>query len=602
MDIMAPTAFENATNNVVGAQDRRRMWWKEASVYQIYPASFCDSNGDGVGDIPGIITKLDYLKALGADVLWLCPVYKSPQVDMGYDISDYRAIHPSYGSLTDVENLINGLHERGMKLVMDLVVNHTSDQHAWFQESRTFLDSKKRDWYIWRKPVFDEHGNRHPPNNWASIFGGSAWTYDAGTEEYYLHLFCKEQPDLNWENPMVVKEVHDIMRFWLNKGVDGFRMDVINLISKATGLPDAPITVPGQEFQPAHHYYANGPRLHEFLRELREILDHHDAFAIGEMPWAKDERDVVNSVAADRKELNMIFQFDIVDMDNGPEGKFSARPWSIHTLKRIVERWQTCMYENNGWNALFLENHDQSRSVSRFTPHKSSNRKSAAKMLATFIGLQSGTLFVYQGQELGMSNLPRTWPIEEYKDVETQNFYLLALEKMAGDEVGLGLFLDEVRLKARDHARSPVQWNSQDHGGFSTSIPWMRVNDDYAQCNAEQQLADPTSIFNHWRHLLKLRRQHLDVFIYGQFEMVDREHPAVFCYKRVGRTASATVVANFTEDEQAWSLPRETENSLRNGTTLIANYETPRDIRRHTLSLRPFEAFVVLEQESSYCL
>ncbi|KAL7940376.1 glycoside hydrolase family 13 protein [Trichoderma barbatum] len=564
---MTLTAFETTTNNVTGAQDGRRAWWKEVSVYQIYPASFCDFNGDGFGDIPGIVTKLDYLKALGVDVLWLCPVFKSPQVDMGYDISDYHAIHPPYGSLEDVKNLITGLHERGMKLIMDLVVNHTSDQHMWFQESSSSLNNSKRDYYIWRKPVFDEQGNRHPPNNWASIFGGSAWTYDEENGEYYLRLFCKEQPGLNWENPMVVQEVHDIMKFWLNKGVDGFRMDVINLISKTPGLPDAPVTVPDQEFQPAHHYYTNGPRLHELLRGLREVL----------MPWAKNEEDAINSVAADRRELNMIFQFDIVDMDNGPEGKFSPRPWSLHVLKSIVEKWQTCMYENNGWNALFLENHDQSRSVSRFTQHNSSNRKFAAKMLATFIGLQSGTLFVYQGEELGMSNLPRTWPIEEYKDVETQNFYQLF--------VGLGLFLEEVRLKARDHARSPIQWNSEDHGGFSTSVPWMRVNDDYAQCNAEQQLADPTSIF-----------------IYGQFEMVDREHPAVFCYKRIGRTASATVVVNFTEVEQAWSLPRETEASLKNGTTIVANYETPRNLRRHTLSLRPFEAFVVLRQGSSHRL
>ncbi|KAH7113107.1 glycoside hydrolase family 13 protein [Dactylonectria estremocensis] len=599
---MSPPTSDNFNKGSAGTQDARRVWWKEASVYQIYPASFCDSNGDGIGDIPGIITKLDYLKHLGVDVLWLCPVYESPQVDMGYDIADYRSIHRPYGTLKDVENLITGLHERGMKLVMDLVVNHTSDQHAWFQESMSSLNSSKRDWYIWKKPLFDAQGNRHPPNNWESIFGGSAWAYDEVTGEYFLHLFCKEQPDLNWENPIVVEEVHDVMRFWLNKGVDGFRMDVINLISKTPGFPDAPTTVPGQEFQPAHHYYANGPRLHEFLRGLRQILDQYDAFAVGEMPWAEDEGDVINSVAADRKELNMIFQFDIVSMDNGPGGKFSPKPWSPRTLKDIVEKWQTCMYENNGWNALFLENHDQSRSVSRFTPHHSLNWKFAAKMLATFIGLQSGTLFVYQGQELGMSNLPREWPIEEYKDVETQNFYELAQERLAGDEVSLELFLDEVRLKARDHARSPVQWNSEQYGGFSTGVPWMRVNEDYVQRNAEQQLADPTSVFSHWRHVLELRRQYREIFIYSGFKMVDREHPAVLCYQRVGRTASATIVANLTEGEQEWSLPQATEDSLKNGTTVLANYGTRKELRGHILLLRPFESFVLLEQGSSYHL
>ncbi|KAH6970219.1 glycoside hydrolase family 13 protein [Fusarium avenaceum] len=599
---MALMASGNVSKDLSIPQDAQRAWWKEASVYQIYPASFCDSNGDGIGDIPGIITKLDYLKALGTDVLWLCPVYKSPQVDMGYDISDYRTIHPPYGTLKDVENLIAGLHQRGMKLVMDLVVNHTSDQHAWFQESRSSRGSSKRDWYIWRKPVFDERGNRHPPNNWASIFGGSAWAYDEATEEYYLRLFCKEQPDLNWENPAVVREVHDIMKFWLAKGVDGFRMDVINLISKTPGLPDAAVTVPDQEFQPAHLYYANGPRLHEFLRGFREILDDYDAFAVGEMPWAKNEGDVIDSVAFERKELNMIFQFDIVDMDNGPEGKFSPKQWSLHTLKGIVEKWQTCMYEHNGWNALFLENHDQSRSVSRFTPHSSSNRKLAAKMLATFIGFQSGTLFVYQGQELGMSNLPRDWPIEEYKDVETQNFYQLAREKLAGDEVGLESFLDEVRLKARDHARSPVQWNSKEYGGFSTGVPWMRVNDDYAQCNAEHQFADPSSVFSYWRHVIELRRQYYGVFIYGRFEMVDREHPAILCYNRIGKTACATIVTNFTENEQEWSPPQATIDSLKNGTTILANYETRGEPPGRVLTLRPFESFIVLEQESGYRL
>ncbi|VUC29012.1 unnamed protein product [Clonostachys rosea] len=594
MDFSTPAVpAASSKDDVHGAQ---RVWWKEATIYQIYPASFCDSNGDGTGDLAGVITKLDYLQALGIDVVWLCPVYESPQIDMGYDISDYRAIHSTYGTLEDVENLIDGLHKRGMKLVMDLVVNHTSSEHAWFKESRSRSGSK-RDWYIWRKPIVDEQGNRRPPNNWASIFGGSAWSYDEESEEYYLRLFCKEQPDLNWENPAVVGEVHDIMRFWLEKGVDGFRMDVINLISKTPGLPDAPVTVPGEAFQPAHMYYANGPRLHEFLRGLRAILDQYDAFAVGEMPWAKSEADVVSTVASDRKELNMIFQFDIVDMDNGPEGKFSQGHWSLHTLKEIVNKWQRCMYENGGWNALFLENHDQSRSVSRFTPHKSEHRTFAAKMLANFIGFQCGTLFIYQGQELGMSNLPDTWPIGDYKDVETQSFYQLALAKFAGDEVGMGLFMDEVRLKARDHARSPVQWNAETHGGFSKGKPWMRVNDDYSEWNAELQVADPLSILSHWRRVLELRKKHFDALIYGQFEMIDRDHPAVFCYRRVGKMTSATIVANFSDCDQQWLVPEDVLDSLKDGQTVSANYESPNRLRDGALYLRPYESLVMLKPE-----
>ncbi|KAI5456064.1 glycoside hydrolase family 13 protein [Mariannaea sp. PMI_226] len=577
-------------------------WWKEASVYQIYPASFCDSNGDGLGDIPGIITKLDYLKLLGVDVVWLCPVYKSPQVDMGYDIEDYRSIHSPYGSIKDVENLISGLHKRGMKLIMDLVVNHTSDQHEWFLESRKSVTSEKRNWYIWRKPVIDEHGNRHPPNNWASIFGGSAWTYDELTKEYYLRLFAQEQPDLNWENPEVVREVHDIMKFWLDKGADGFRMDVINLISKTPGLPDAPISIPGEQFQPGHQFYANGPRLHEFLRGLREILDEYNAFAVGEMPWAKSDTDVIKCVAADRKELNMIFQFDIVDMDNGPEGKFSPRSWTLHTLKDIVDKWQTRMRDGNGWNALFLENHDQSRSVSRFTPHSPGNRSLAAKMLATFIGLQSGTIFVYQGQELGMANLPQNWPISEYKDLETQNFYKMAAEQARRDGTGLESFLKEVHLKARDHSRSPIQWNAKAHGGFTTGVPWMRVNDDYVKWNAENQISDPTSVFSYWRGVLELRRKYRSILIYGRFDMVHHDHPAVFCYRRLSETSAATIVTNFNDSHQELLLSPQLMLSLKCGIAVLTNYGTSYKILGQTLYLRPFEAFVVIEQRNGHHL
>ncbi|SPQ18476.1 1478d661-a025-4ccd-8bc5-a3f9bd957fc4 [Thermothielavioides terrestris] len=578
----------------------QRAWWKEAAVYQIYPASFCDLNGDGIGDIPGILSKLDYLESLGVDVVWLCPVYESPQVDMGYDISDYRAIHAPYGTVQDVDQLIAALHKRGMKLVMDLVVNHTSDQHAWFKESRSSLDNPKRDWYIWRKPRWDAEGNRQPPNNWASVFGGSAWSFDEETGEYYLHLFCKEQPDLNWENPEVAQAVHDVMTFWLDKGVDGFRMDVINFISKTPGLPDAPVTIPDQQFQPAELHYADGPRLHEFLRGLRGILDKYNAFAVGEMPGVKEEAEVLKSVAEDRKELNMIFQFDIICLDNGRNNKFFPKEWSLPKLKAIVHKWQTCMFDNGGWNALFLENHDQSRSVSRFTPHRPENRNAAAKMLATFMGLQAGTLFVYQGQELGMANLPKDWGIDEYKDVETQNLYRLALEQHRGDPDGAEKVMEQVRLKARDHGRSPMQWNTQKHGGFTTGTPWMRVNEDYLHCNAEQQQRDPSSVFAYWQRLLWLRKQHADIFVYGSFELLAADDPAVVCYRRVHASAgAATVVLNFTDGEYAWEAPPGVVKAWEGARRILANYAEPGEIRKHSAAvvcLRPFEAVVLLEE------
>ncbi|QUC20487.1 uncharacterized protein UV8b_04728 [Ustilaginoidea virens] len=577
----------------------KQFWWKEASVYQIYPASFCDSNGDGVGDLPGIISKLDYLSNLGVDVVWLCPVYKSPQVDMGYDIADYRSIHPPYGTMQHVDALIRGLHDRQMKLVMDLVVNHTSDQHAWFQESRSSPQSDKRNWYIWRKPVIDGNGNRHPPNNWASVFGGSAWAFDEPSGEYYLHLFCPEQPDLNWENPSVVQEVHRVMEFWLDKGVDGFRMDVINFISKTSGLPDAAVTRPGQAFQPAEKLYANGPHLHEYLRGLRRVLDRYDAFAVGEMPCVDDEKEVLKAVAGPRNELNMIFQFELVDIDTGPAGKFSHQDWTLQTFKGIVEKWQACMYENDGWNALFLENHDQSRSVSRFTPHTPPHRKAAAKMLASVIGLQAGTLFVYQGQELGMANLPASWPIEEYKDVETQNFYRLAVEQSTTDEQ-LEAFLREVRLKARDHGRSPVQWSAEKHGGFTTGTPWMRVSDDYTDCNAAQQETDPSSVLAYWRRVIRARRQHTNVVVYGDFCLLDREHPAVFSYQRRGAGGTMTVVANFGESQQTWELPEGCPRSWTGDQVLLANYPVSASggsPAAGRLSLRPFEVLVILQED-----
>ncbi|QGI87407.1 hypothetical protein CEK25_002363 [Fusarium fujikuroi] len=490
------SVMPSATQDISGPVSEA--WWKEASVYQIYPSSFKDSNGDGIGDIPGVIEKLDYFKNLGVDIVWLCPVYPSPQVDMGYDVADYCDIDPQYGTMADVERLIEGLHSRDLKLLMDLVVNHTSDKHKWFQESKSSKDSPYRDWYIWRKPRYDENGERQPPNNWLSYFGGtysqtgtsfpvvnmrfstgSAWEYDSASDEYYLHLFAKEQPDLNWEHAPVREAVHDIIRFWLGKGVDGFRMDVINFISKQDGLPDATVKIPGAKYQWGDEHYACGPRLHEYLQDIGKILKEYNAFSVGEMPAVQDPKEVIKSVGESRGELNMIFNFEIVDMDHGDGGKFSPRKWEMQDLKRIVNKWQTFMYKNKGWNALYLENHDQARTVSRWASDKPAYRALSAKMLSTFLCFQSGTVFVYQGQELGMANMPADWEMTEHRDLETLNHWEELKQTPGSDAAVLDIARKEYQLKSRDHARTPVQWDSSTNAGFSTATPWIRVNDDY---------------------------------------------------------------------------------------------------------------------------
>ncbi|KAG7139329.1 Alpha-glucosidase like protein [Verticillium longisporum] len=585
------------TTNQSLSSESQRLWWKEATIYQIYPASFRDSNGDGLGDIPGVIEKLDYLQSLGVDAVWLCPIFASPQVDMGYDISDYRAIHPPYGTVEDVEKLIAGLHDRNMKLILDLVVNHSSDQHEWFQKSKSSVDSPWRDWYIWRKPRYDAAGNRQPPNNWAAAFGGSAWSYDETTDEYYLHLFAPQQPDLNWDNPSVVSEVHEIMDFWLKKGADGFRMDVINFISKEPGLPDAPVTRPEQPYQDATALFCNGPRLHEHLRGLRTLLDKYNAFSVGEMPGVKDDDQVGKIVASDRKELHTIFQFDIVDMDIGSGGKFSRHDWTLPDFKAIINRWQTFARRVGGWNAMFLENHDQARSVFRFTRHRPEHRELAAKMLATLLCTLGGTLFVYQGQELGMGSLPKTWGIEEYKDIETQNAYREAIERLAGDEKGIQELWTEIHLKARDHARSPVQWTASDNAGFSTGTPWMRVNDDYTRWNAKVEESNANSVLHHWRAGLKIRKQHRDLLVYGAFEMHDPENLSVLSYTRTADKGGdqALVVLNFTDEPCNWTVPAEKRSLLVEENVILSTYGTRGSSgfslgSDGQLALRPFEA------------
>ncbi|KAH7303897.1 family 13 glycoside hydrolase [Stachybotrys elegans] len=530
-----------------------RKWWKEAVVYQIYPASFLDSNGDGLGDLPGIISKLDYIKSLGVTAIWMSPIYKSPQHDMGYDVSDYRDIHQPYGSLSDVEHLIQGCHERGIKLLLDLVVNHTSHEHAWFKESCQSRSSPKRDWYFWRDPKIDANGVRRPPNNWASIFGGSAWTWHEETGQYYLSLFLPSQPDLNWTNEDMRKATYADMEFWLDKGVDGFRIDSMNLMSKHPDLPDAPATNPDTEFQSGAMYFASGPRMHEYIREMREkVFDKYDCMTVGELGFTKDEKSVSEYVAEDRHELNMLFTGDIVDMDFGPNHKYEHCDFKLSTLKEITSLWQNSMPKFNGWNTVYMDNHDSGRSISRYASDLPQYREQAAKMLAMYLGTLSGTLFMLQGQEIGMANVPESWGFEDYVDVEGKNYYNSVLEKR-GPGADMSDVLREMRLKARDNGRLPMQWNADKNSGFSTSpTPWMRVNDDYKQWNVAAQEGDDGSVLAFWREMLALRQREKDVFVYGRFAMLEeyKDSEDVFVYTMTsydGKTA--LVLLNFSDAE-----------------------------------------------------
>ncbi|TQB75854.1 hypothetical protein MPDQ_001455 [Monascus purpureus] len=571
-------------------------WWKESTVYQIYPSSFKDSNGDGIGDIPGIISELDYLQKLGVDLVWLSPILQSPQVDMGYDVSDYYAIHPPYGTMEDVDNLIKGLNARGMKYIMDLVVNHTSDQ------SRSSKENPYRDWYIWKPPRYDEHGNRQPPNNWIAAFEGSAWEYDEATDEYYLHLFAVEQPDLNWENPKVRAAVHDIMRYWLDKGVSGFRMDVINMISKDQSFPDAPITNPNSPWQHGAQFYCNGPRIHEFLQDLGKILKEYDAFSVGEMPNVYDPAEIVKCVGFDRGELAMAFQFEIMDLDQPAPTKFLPKKWEMSALKEVVSRWQTFMYENDGWNALYLENHDQGRSICRFASPKPEFRAYSAKMLATFLGLQSGTPFVYQGQELGLANVPDSWGIDKFRDLETLNYWKdEILQHHAQDTEYQEMTMKEIRLKSRDNGRLPMQWNKEKFAGFTTGTePWIGVNEDYEEWNAAAQVGNPDSVFEYWAQILRLRKKYKNLFAYGSYKLIDEPNQDLFAYLRAYGDQTALILTNFTEKEVGWTVPSEVVPILKGGTLLVENRNHDRSISSDgTITVQPLEAFAVLLNKSS---
>jgi len=558
----------------------KKTWWKESVVYQIYPRSFADSNGDGIGDLRGIISKLDYLKDLGVNVVWLSPVYRSPNDDNGYDISDYRDIMPEFGALADWEELLTEMHRRGIKLVMDLVVNHTSDEHPWFIEARKSRDNPYRDYYIWR-PARDGR----EPNNWQSFFSGSAWQYDAPTGEYYLHLFSRKQPDLNWENPRVRAEIYDMMHWWLKKGVDGFRMDVINMISKAPGLPDAPVTS-GERYQFGGRYFVNGPRLLEYLDEMkRTVLSHYDVLTVGETPLVSTAHaiDITNEETG---HLNMLFQFEHMDLDAEPgaaSSRASIRPWRLLDLKQVMTRWQKDL-EGHGWNSLYLSNHDQPRAVSRFG-NDGRYRVESAKLLATFLHTLQGTPYVYQGEEIGMTNVAFE-SIEDYRDIETCNMYREYVEERGYDPQAV---LVTIHAKSRDNARTPVQWDAGAQAGFTSGTPWIKVNPNYRTINVAQALADPDSILHYYRRLIQLRKEN-PIIVYGRYDLIVDADEQVYAYTRTLPDDRLLVILNFSADTPVFALPGDIGFSAHD--LLIANYpvEPSDDIR--LLTLRPYEARV----------
>ncbi|KAF2268012.1 alpha-glucosidase-like protein maltase [Lojkania enalia] len=571
----------------------KRTWWKEATFYQIYPASFKDSNGDGLGDLPGILSKIPYLASLGIDVVWICPMFNSPQKDMGYDISDYEAVYPPYGTVEDVEKLIKACHQNGMKIILDLVVNHTSDQHRWFKESRSSKDSPKRDWYIWRPARYNEQGDRMPPTNYRSYFAGGTWTWDAHTQEYYLHLYDKSQPDLNWENEDCRKAIYDsAMRFWLDKGIDGFRVDTVNKYSKHISFPDAPITDPNSFIQPAAQFWCNGPRIHQFIKEMNtEVLSKYKTFdgqpvvTVGELSLTPDPEGVLRFVSAVEKELDMVFQFDITHLGqgNGFQDKYDFTEWELPEMKKIVEKWQIFIEGTDGWTTVFNENHDNGRSISRFASDAPEWREKSAKMLAVWLTTVTGTLFLYQGQEIGMINAPKDWSIEEYKDVEALNYWeeAVRLSGDCSDPTRKQRILHGLQLMARDHSRLPFQWDSSSNGGFTSGRPWMRTHDLYREINADAQVKDMNSVLSFYKHQLQLRKEHKDVFVYGSFELLDPENASTFVFRKHFQERSALVALNFTSAPQCAPL-----NEM---TLLVSTYTEP-----ISETLQPFEGRVYI--------
>lgn len=554
----------------------KETWWKECVIYQIYPRSFKDSNGDGIGDLNGIREKLDYLADLGVDVLWLSPVYSSPNADNGYDISNYQAIMDEFGTMEDFDLLLSEAHAKGLKIVMDLVVNHTSDEHAWFIESKKSKDNPYRDYYIWK-----EGKEGKEPNNWGSVFSGPAWKYDDTTDMYYLHLFADKQPDLNWENEKVRNEVYQMMTWWLDKGIDGFRMDVINMISKDQRFLDGPVEN-GLYGSPSP-YTMNGPRVHEFLKEMNDkVLSKYDIMTVGETPGVTPE-DAQKFTGEDEHELNMVFQFELMGIDQGEYGKWTPIPLDLVKLKQVMAKWQDGL-ATNGWNSLYWNNHDQPRIVSRFGNDKEYREKSA-KMLGLCLHMHQGTPYIYQGEELGMTNVHFN-SIKDYQDIEILNAYqeLVVDKKVMTEEQ----FMKGVYSHSRDNARTPMQWNNQENAGFTTGTPWLKVNPNYKEINAQAQINDLNSIYHFYKKLLTLRKKY-KIMVYGRYELLLAEDPNIYMFARYYENQILLTICNFSDKKQEVIVD---DKFLGSASLLITN-DLDKDLNKYMV-LTPYEACTYL--------
>jgi oligo-1,6-glucosidase len=549
-----------------------KKWWKNAVVYQIYPRSFKDSNGDGIGDLKGITEKLDYLQNLGVTIIWLSPIYKSPNKDNGYDISDYRDIMTEFGTMADFDEMLSEAHKRGLKIVMDLVVNHSSDQHKWFLESKKSKDNPYRDYYIWKDPV-----DGHEPTNWGAFFSGSAWQFDETTGQYYLHQFVPEQPDLNWENPKVRDGVFDMMNWWCEKGIDGFRMDVISLISKPEVYEDGPVR-PGEKYAFCGNITANGPHVHEYLKEMNQkVLSKYDLVTVGEAAGVTIE-EAKKYAGFDSKELNMVFQFEHMDLDSDEHGKWTMKKLYLPDLKENLTKWQKEL-AGVAWNSLFWDNHDQPRIVSRWGNDSDEYREISAKMLATCLHMMQGTPYVYQGEELGMTNYTFK-EISDCDDVEEINIYkdLVTDAKVYTHEE----MMNVISAKGRDNARTPMQWDDSENGGFTTGKPWLKVNPNYKTINAAAEVDDPDSVYNYYKKLIGLRKEN-NIIVDGTYELLEAEDENLFIYTRSLDGRKLLVVCNFTD--KTLDVPKSIE-AMVGGDILISNY------KEKASSIRPYEATV----------
>lgn len=553
----------------------KKAWWKEAVVYQIYPRSFCDSNGDGIGDLNGITSKLDYLKELGIDVIWLSPVYKSPNDDNGYDISDYEDIMTEFGTMEDFDKMLDAAHDRGIKIVMDLVVNHTSDEHPWFVESRSSKDNEKRDYYIWK-----EGKDGKEPTNWGSAFSGPAWKYDEHTDMYYLHLFSVKQPDLNWENPKVRNEVYDMMTRWCEKGIDGFRMDVISLISKPVGYPDAKVVGLYGDMG----ICANGPKVHDYLKEMNErVLSKFDIMTVGETAGVTLE-EAKKYANTDGSELNMVFQFEHTDLDGGERFKWDTKPMPLVPLKENLSKWQKGL-EDVAWNSLYFCNHDQPRIVSRLGDESDAYRELSAKCIATCLHMMQGTPYIYQGEELGMTNTVFN-SVDDFRDLESINAYRELIES--------GLFTKDdmfpkIAHKSRDNARTPMPWDASENAGFTKGTPWLALNPNYKKINVADQLRREDSVFHYYQKLIRLRKEN-EIIVYGKYELLLPEDENIFAYTRTLGDKKLITVCNFSKSEQKFDF-----TGYENAKVLISNYGV--DIMDGGI-LKPYSAVVLLLDKS----